>query len=32
MKKIRPVYATTKDGELERLLREAEHQFGDRET
>jgi hypothetical protein len=27
LKKIRPVYATTKDGELERLFREAEQYF-----
>jgi hypothetical protein len=32
LKLVRPVYASTRDGELERLLREAEHQFGGRET
>ena len=32
LKLVRPVYASTRDSELERLLREAEHQFGDRET
>ena len=27
MKVIRPVYTTTRDGELERLLKEAEQHF-----
>jgi hypothetical protein len=31
LKVIRPVYTTTRDGELERLLKEAEHYFDHRE-
>jgi len=31
LKVIRPVYTTTRDGELERLLKEAEQYFDKRE-